>query len=178
MCFVLQILTKWGTHKFSQNSDSWLPFPKIIELNLSLNRGCKKSNILVKEPALHHQICHETHLFFFFFLNSKTSLILKFSKTEIQRFFGSLIWKVFKNPEPEEVLWFGIFLKPKPEVINKIKELHNTAQNFHRLYLDYCSFSSDGVSFCRRFCKTQNWRFFDSENVQKPGTKVFSFWRF
>jgi hypothetical protein len=47
LCLVLQILKKWGTHKYPQNSDPWLPSPKIIELNLSLNWGSKKSNILV-----------------------------------------------------------------------------------------------------------------------------------
>ncbi len=103
-------------------------------------------------------------LWFWKFLNPRTK--------------GSLFLKVFKNPEPEEVLWFGKLKKLEPEVINKIKELHNTAQNFHRLYYDYCSFSSNNVSLCRRFCKTQNRRFLDSENVQKPGIQVFWFWRF
>ncbi len=73
----------------------------------------------------------------------------KFSKTQNQRFFenfqkpetvGALILAVFKNPEPEvlwfwkfsktqnqEVFWFWIFSQNlEPEVINKIKKLHNT----------------------------------------------------
>jgi hypothetical protein len=176
LCFVLQILTKWGTPKFSQNSDSWLPFPKIIELNLSLNWGSKKSNILVKEPALHHQFFHETHFFLFFkfqkplwFWNfqkptTKGSLVLwirKFSKTQNQRRFFDL--EILKNQNQR--------------LLTKSKNCTTLLKTF-RLYYDYCPFSSNSVSFCRRFCKTQNWRFFDSENVQKPGTKVFSFWRF